>query len=162
VTDARKSRRAYLALIAALLLVIAAMAWKFIVAGSTEKADDGRVAVLVTSQERNMMLSEMRDFVAGLQAINGALAREDMRAVAAAARALGTVRTKGEPAALMAKLPLEFKQLGLGVHRDFDTIALDAERLGQPRHTLGQLSATLSKCVACHAGYQVKATDSRN
>jgi hypothetical protein len=160
-TDARKSRL-YLALIAALLLVIAAMAWKFIIAGSTEKAVDGRVAVLVTSQERAAVLAEMRDFVAGLQAISDALAREDMRGVAAAARAMGTARTRGEPAALMAKLPLEFKRLGLGVHADFDTIALDAERLAQPRHSLGQLAAALQKCVACHASYQIKATDRQN
>ena len=160
-TDAQKSR-VYLALAAALLLLTAGMAWKFIIAGSTERAEDGRLAVLVTSQERAMMLSEMRDFVTGLQSISDALAREDMRGVAAAARAMGSAKTKGEPSALMGKLPIEFKVLGLGVHRDFDAIALDAERLGQTRHTLGQLAAALQKCAACHASFQVKATDSQN
>jgi hypothetical protein len=42
-TDAAKSR-IYLATIAVLLLVIAAMAYKFVVAGSTQKGEDGRVA----------------------------------------------------------------------------------------------------------------------
>lgn len=155
-TDTARSR-IYLALVAALLLVIAAMAWKFIIAGSTEKAEDGRLAVLVTPQERAMILAEMRDFVSGLQAMTDALARGDMKGVATAARAMGSAKTKGEPAALMGKLPIEFKTLGLAVHRDFDAMALDAEGLGLPKHTLGQLAATLQKCVACHASFQIKA-----
>ena len=151
--------RVYIATTAALVLIIAAMAWKFIIAGSTERAEDGRLAVLVTSQERALILSEMREFVSGLRAITDALAREDMKAVAAVAHSMGIAKTKGDPGALMGKLPLEFKTLGLGVHRDFDTMALDAELVGRPKHTLGQLAATLQKCVACHASFQLKATD---
>jgi hypothetical protein len=60
------------------------------------------------------------------------------------------------PPALMTKLPIEFKTLGLSVHRDFDQIALDAEGLGMPKHTLGQLSAVMQKCVACHKTYQLR------
>ena len=60
------------------------------------------------------------------------------------------------PPALMTKLPLEFKTLGLSVHRDFDQIALDAEGLGMPKHTLGQVSAVMQKCVACHRTYQLR------
>ena len=41
---------------------------------------------------------------------------------------------------------------------DFDTIAIDAETIGMPKHTLGQLSGVLQKCVACHSSYQVKTT----
>jgi len=59
---------------------------------------------------------------------------------------------------MMGKLPLEFKTLALGVHRGFDTIAMDAEGIGMPQHTLGQLSEVLQKCVACHATYEVRET----
>ena len=155
-TDAAKSR-IYLAIVAVLLLVIAAMAYKFIIAGSTEKAEDGRVALILEPGERMLMLREMRDFVAGLQLISDALSRDDMRDVAKAARAMGTARTHDVPVAMMGKLPIEFKTLALSVHREFDTIATDAEGTGIPKHTLTQLSDALQKCVACHGSYQVKA-----
>ena len=154
-TAAARSR-VYPVLIVVLLLVIAAMAYKFIVAGSTRKAEDGRVAVLLEPAERALMLREMRAFVSGLQLMSGALARDDMKGVARAARAMGTASARDVPLAMLCKLPLEFKTLAFGVHGGFDTIAIDAGRIGTPKHTLGQLSDVLQKCAACHDRYQVK------
>jgi len=161
VTHTAKSR-IYLAIIAVLILVIAGMAYQFIIAGSTQKGEDGRrVAIVLAPAQRALMLREMRDFVAGLQLISDGLSRDDMNAVAKAARAMGTARAHDVPVAMMGKLPLEFKTLALGVHREFDTIAMDAEQMGMPKHTLGQLSETLQRCVACHATYEVKAAPAR-
>jgi len=155
VTDGTR-HRIELAIIAALLVVIAAMAYKFIVAGSVEKAQDGRLAIVLEPAERAFVLGEMRGFVAGLQQLTAALARDDMKAAAAAARGMGMGAAHAAPAPMVGKLPLEFKTLGFGVHREFDTIALDAESLGDPTHTLTQLAGTLGKCVACHSAYQIK------
>jgi hypothetical protein len=146
----------YLAIIGALVAVIAAMTYKLLLAGKTEAAPDGRVAVVVEPPERDLLLREMRLFLEGLQAMAEGLEKDDLPAVAAAARALGSKMTGDVPAALMTKLPIEFKTLGLSVHRDFDQIALDAEALGMPRHTLGQVSAVMQKCVACHRTYQLR------
>jgi len=154
-TEVTKTR-IYQTAIVVLLLVIAVMAYKFIVAGSTEKTEDRRVAVILEPGERALMLREMRDFVGGLQAIADALSREDMKGAANAARRMGTTRSHDVPAGMMGKLPLEFKTLALGVHRGFDSIARDAESIAMPKHTLGQLSEVLQKCVACHASYEVK------
>jgi hypothetical protein len=159
-TDAAKSR-IYLATIALLLLVIGAMTYKFIVAGSTEKAEDGRVAILLDPVERALMLREMRAFVAGLQLMSDALSRDDMKGVAKVARGMGTARAHDVPLALMGKLPLGFKALAFSVHGGFDTIAIDAEGIGMPKHTLSQLSDVLQKCVACHSSYQVKAATTK-
>ena len=156
-TDAAKSR-IYPATIAVLLLIIVAMGYKFLVVGSTQTGEDGRVAVILEPGERALMLREMREFVAGLQLVADALARDDMRGVAKASRAMGTARAHDVPVAMMGKLPLEFKTLALGTHREFDTIAADAETDGTPKHALGQLSGVLQKCVACHATYQVRST----
>jgi hypothetical protein len=150
--------RIYLSIIVVLLLVIAAMAYKFVVAGSTERIDDHRVAIVLEPGERALMLSEMRAFVGGVQQITDALSHEDMKSVAEAARSMGTGRRHDVPLTLMAKLPLEFKTLALGVHAGFDTLATDAEAIGKPAQTLAQLSGILQKCVACHATYEVKAT----
>lgn len=157
----RARGRLYLSVIAVLLAVIAAIAFKFIVIGSTVKGEDGRMAVVFTPGERALILGEMREFVAGLQRISEALSREDMSAVAKAARAMGTARSHDVPAAMLTKLPLEFKTLAFDVHRGFDTMAADAENRATPKHTLGQLSEILQKCVACHAVYQVSSGASR-
>ncbi len=54
--------------------------------------------------------------------------------------------------ALMAKLPLEFKQLGMSVHRDMDEIASIADEGEISAEEILQMTAdTLRKCVACHA-----------
>ena len=153
--------RIYLAIIAGLVVIIAAMGYKFIVAGSVEKADDGRLAVTLEPTERALMLREMREFVVGLQAVTDGLARDDMKAVATASRAMGMGRSHDVPIAMMGKLPLEFKTLALGLHREFDTIAMDADGIATPTHTLGQLADALQKCVACHNSYQVKSAQTQ-
>lgn len=83
----------YQTVIVVLLLIIAAMVYKFIVAGSTERLDDRRVAIVLEPVERVLMLSEMRAFVDGLQLITDALSREDMHSVAKAAREMGKARS---------------------------------------------------------------------
>jgi hypothetical protein len=145
----------YLAIIAVLLLVIAAMAYKFIIAGSTTATSDGRRAIIMEPGERALVLREMREFLAGLQRIDEALSRGDMQAVAKASRALGTSKTHDVPTAMMGKLPLEFKALALSVHSDFDTLAMDAEWTGLPKRTLAQLSNVLQKCTTCHEKYRL-------
>jgi len=154
VTDAARGRF-YLAIIAALLLMIAAMAYKFIVAGSTQTAADGRAAILLEPGERALILREMREFLTVLQRIDDALSRGDMQDVAKASRALGASKAHDVPAAMMGKLPLAFKTLALSVHSDFDTIAMDAEWTGLPKRTLAQLSEVMKKCTACHESYRL-------
>lgn len=152
--------RLYLGLIGILVLVIAAMAYKFIVAGSVQSTEDGRAVIVLAPGERTMILGEMRGFVAGLQQISQALAEEDMNAVAEAARGMGTGKAHDVPLGLMGKLPLEFKKLAFGVHGGFDAIAKDAGSGAAPRQVLARLSGVLQGCVACHASYQFATTPS--
>jgi hypothetical protein len=119
-------------------------------------ATDGRAVLELTPAERAMILDEMRMFLDGVQKMTGALAKEDMAAAATAARNMGQKMTHEVPPALRNKLPMEFRQLGFSVHREFDQIAMDAETLKDVSHTLNQLSGTLQKCVACHANYQIR------
>ena len=119
-------------------------------------AHDDRVVLELTEAERALVLDEMRLFLGGIGQLSGALGRQDMAAAAEAARVLGQKLAHEVPPALRAKLPQDFRQLGASVHRDFDQIALDADSLGDVSHSLSQLSATLQKCVACHAAYQIR------
>jgi hypothetical protein len=151
--SATRSRWVYPAIIVVLLLVIAAMAWKFVVAGSTAPAEDGRIAVMLEPAERAIVLREMRGFVVGVQKIADALSRDDMNGVAAAAQSMGRARMADAPVAMMGKLPFAFKTLAFGVHQGFDALAADAQKGATSRQSLAQLSVILEKCVACHATY---------
>jgi cytochrome c556 len=148
--------RIYLAVIAGLLLVIAALAYKFNVAGSVEASADNRSAIILEPGERALMLREMREFVVGLQRIDDALSRRDMQGTAKASRALGASRVHEAPAAMTGKLPMDFKARAVSVRNDFDTIAADAEGTGLPESTLGQLSDVLQKCTFCHDSYRLR------
>lgn len=122
----------------------------------TPPAADGRAVLELTPGERAMILEEMRMFLGGVQKMTDALGRQDMPAVAEAARGMGQKMVHEVPPALRAKLPQKFRQLGFSVHSEFDQIALDAESLKDVSYSLNQLSATLQKCVACHATYQIQ------
>lgn len=119
-------------------------------------AVDGRAVLELTPAERAMILDEMRQFLDGVQKMTGALGQQDMQATADAARNMGQKMVHELPPALRAKLPVEFRQLGFAVHRDFDQIALDAESLKDVSYSLNQLSGTLQQCVSCHSAYQIR------
>lgn len=117
---------------------------------------DGRTVVQLPASQRAMVLTEMRQFLSGLQKISAALAQDDMETVANTARSLGSPMTRHMSPELRQALPAGFRQLGFSVHSDFDQIAMDAESLGDGRHTLSQLGETLAKCVSCHGAYQIQ------
>ncbi len=117
---------------------------------------DRRAPLVLLDAERHIVLEEMRNFLAVLQTIADALPREDMKEIARAARSMGSGAANEIPPQTVAKLPEAFKVLAGGVHTTFDLIALDAESLADPRHTLTQVSELLQKCNACHGIYQIR------
>ncbi len=137
-----------------LFVALMVMGYKFIIVGSVVPADDGREALVLEAGERDIVLSEMRIFLASVQAITDGLSTDDMDKVVEAARSVGAAAQQGVPASLIGKLPLSFKKLGFDTHRKFDMLALDAEQLGDPAHTLKQLAELMNNCVACHATYR--------
>ena len=147
-----KNRHKHLiaAALGALLIAGAAPA-----AGPAKPADQ-RAPLVLLDEERHIVLEEMRNFLAVLQTITDALTREDMKEIARAARSMGSGAANEIPPKTVAKLPEEFKVLAGGVHTTFDLMALDAESLADPKHTLTQMNDLLQKCNACHGIYQIK------
>ena len=154
----KKGVAVYWAIIGLLLLTIAGLVLKFVVLGRTGTASDGRVAILLEPSERVVVLHEMCQFLVGIQGMLEAADRGDAAAIVKIAKPLGMAVAHHVPAGLVAKLPLEFKTLGHGVHADFDRIAMDAEAMNDARLSLRQLGETMKKCVACHSAYQIVAT----
>jgi hypothetical protein len=144
-----------LTVITTLILIIAAGGYKFIFEGSTTKATDGRTEILLTDNERNLVLAEMRAFLSSVQQINQGIAENNMALVAETARKSGKAAQAVMPGALMGKLPLPFKKLGGDTHAKFDQLAMDANDLGDRDHALQQLSTLMENCVNCHAAYRI-------
>jgi len=142
---------------AVLALALLGTLYKFVVQGSTVQGTDGRAAIQLTAGERDLVLLEMRTFLTSLQQITQGLSAKDMKLVAESAKKVGAAAQRSVPASLIGKLPLAFKTLGFDTHGKFDALALDAEQLGDPAHTLSQVSALMQNCVACHATYRMDA-----
>lgn len=141
--------------------LIAAALGALLIAGAAPAAGpakpaDQRAPLVLLDEERHIVLEEMRNFLAVLQTITDALTREDMKEIARAARTMGSGAANEIPPKTVAKLPEEFKVLAGGVHTTFDLMALDAESLADPKHTLTQMNDLLQKCNACHGIYQIK------
>lgn len=122
---------------------------------------DTRKIIHLSPHHRTLVLTEMRQFLSGLQQISDALSRDDMETVSRVARPLGSPMTRHMPEELKRVLPQEFRKLGFSVHSNFDQVALDAESLGDSKHTLTQLGEALSKCVFCHSAYQIRVEEGR-
>jgi hypothetical protein len=145
--------------IAAILLwiaTVAAFGW-FFVRGNTAAGTDGRTAIVLQTAERDLILGEMRLLLTATHGILTGISANDMKQVATAARSAGMGAAVDVNPALMAKLPLPFKELGMSVHHRMDDIAAAAEN-GKPASELtGMLTNTMSSCIACHASWQLKA-----
>ena len=146
-----------LASIALLLWVftIVVFVW-FFIRGNTTTGTDGRTAVVLQVSERDLILSEMRGLLSATQGILEGVNQGDMQRVIKASSAAGMIVASDASPALMAKLPIELKSLGMSVHRDMDAIAKAAENKAPAPEILKMLSNTLSKCVTCHSGWQLK------
>ena len=122
---------------------------------------DKREVLVLTALQREHVLAEMRALLSGVQAILGALAEDDMQAVADIARPLGRSMAGKAEDHLKGVLPKHFMQLGLDVHHDFDGIAALAESGADSKAVLSELSRSMKKCQACHANYQIYTLQSR-
>ena len=144
--------------IAAILLWLisaSALGFKFFT-GSTEKALDGRSAVVVSHSERVLVLSEMRTMLAGIQGILLGMEKSDVNLIETSAVNAGTKIMVDLNPELMMKLPAGFKSQGIAVHKGFDAIA-EAARSGKSKdEILKMVNSQLSSCVACHNDFQLK------
>ncbi|MEO8332676.1 MAG: hypothetical protein ABI479_09595 [Gallionella sp.] len=145
-------------LVGVLLIIVALFAYKFTV-GEVQPSEDGRMAVMLTKDERNALLLEMRIWLQSSQEIMAAAAAKDFETVIKSAKASGMGAEAETPGSLFRKLPVEMKALGFDTRKKFDGIAADAEKLKDSTHTVVQLSEAMNNCVACHATFRFAETN---
>lgn len=127
----------------------------FFVHGWTTTGSDKRIAVQLATAERDLVLTEMRQMLTSVHGLIDAAARADQKAMERAARDSGMAMAADVNPMLMAKLPLEFKQLGMSVHDDFDKLATALSTGVDQTTALRDLSHITARCVACHAAYRL-------
>jgi hypothetical protein len=132
-------------------ITVGGLAWLF-VKGWTAPGTDQRTAIVLSVSERDLILGEMRML---LKAVHGVVtglstADPDRQAMQAAAKAAGMTMAADVNPAVMAKLPLAFKQMGMSIHRDMDALAEAVERKDTPQQILQRLSGMTARCTTCH------------
>ena len=122
----------------------------------TTPAPDGRQAIRLEPQQRDLVLAEMRTFVDSLRDITSALGTHDSALFQKAALRVGLEAQVGVPLDLMKALPLPFKKMGMETHKQFDELAAHAKEGASNEELLVELSQIMNNCVACHAAYQLQ------
>jgi cytochrome c556 len=77
----------------------------------------------------------------------------------AAARAAGMSMAADVEPEIMIKFPLAFKQMGMSIHKDMDTLADAIVQNETPQQILRRLSSMTARCTACHDMYRFKANE---
>jgi mono/diheme cytochrome c family protein len=92
----------------------------------------------------------MRLLLKAVSGVEGALSEDSLPKAAEAASSAGMAMAVDVNTVLMAKLPLEFKELGMGTHKAFDDLAADIRKGARAPSVLKSLSQITQKCIACH------------
>jgi hypothetical protein len=138
-----------------LLLALSGFLIKTFVSGNVVASNDGRINVVLTKDERNLILTEMRNFLISVQGVSQAITENDMEKVADLAHKAGMIAEQGTPGSLLQKIPLEMKTLGFGTRSKFDEISATAKTTKDPMVVRKQLDALMQNCIACHAIYRL-------
>ena len=149
-------------IIALLLLITGSGAYQFIFQGSIKESSDSRILIQLNAGERDLVLEEMRMFLASIQQITKAATENNMKIVSKSARKVGMAAQAAVPGTLIGKLPIEFKKLGFDTHLKFDEIALNADDFGDINQILTQLSVLMENCVGCHAAYRIDISETKS
>ncbi|MBC7839692.1 MAG: cytochrome c [Nitrospiraceae bacterium] len=139
------------------ILTFGVAGW-FFVQGWTAQGIDGRTQIMLAPAERDLILGEMRlllkavhGVVTGLAGQGQEVNRTQMEQVA---RSAGMHMAEDVNPALMAKLPLPFKQMGMSIHHDMDALADAIANKETSQQILQRLSSMTSRCTTCHDVYR--------
>ena len=122
-------------------------------------AEDARVAVEFPPELRDDFREHMRDHMDSLDDVMVELAAGDFKAAAEAARER---LVAGSGKGFGRYLPIDFREMGLGMHRaaeDFAEVAgaaADEPSAADWMETMSALQGISAHCRACHAAFRIE------
>jgi len=119
--------------------------------------NDTRTTVKYAPDLRELVMSEMRDYVVVMADIQQGIADNDPQKIYEAASRQGQASIDDTPARLLKLSPLACKKMGFRGHHLFQAIADSARVNYNPQTTIKQMAELSNNCVACHATYKVVA-----
>jgi len=142
------------------VLTLTIIGW-FFVRGWTASGSDGRTEIILAPSERDLVLKEMRELLKAVDRVIRELGspQPDRQAAQAAARAVGMAMAADVNPAIMAKLPLSFKQIGMSIHQDMDALADAIHQDETPQQVLQRLGHMTARCTACHDMYRFRTNE---
>lgn len=126
--------------------------------GETLSKMDKRAPVPLLPMMANHQKQNMRDHLVAVQEIVAALATDDFAAVEKAAGRIGFSEQMGQMCTHMGAGAPGFAEQALTFHHTADRIAEAARKRDRAR-VLGEVSATLQTCAACHAAWKQEVVD---
>lgn len=117
---------------------------------------DTRITVKYAPDLRELVLSEMRDYLEVISEIHQGLAEDNSEKIYKAASRQGEASIKETPARLLKLSPIPCKKMGFAGHYLFQAIADSAKTNYNPKTTLKQLSSLTNNCIACHRTYKIE------
>lgn len=149
-----KTLKGILAILSILLNI--GLIYFFIFKGQTAKTNDSRIAIVMSADNTDFVLDEMRDFLESIQQINEGILTNDAQKIIDAGKKSGGSVIEHAPKGLIKTLPISFKKLGFSTHDMFDEIRESAETNFNTKNTQVQLNKLLNNCVACHKSFKIK------
>ena len=136
------------------LITVAVLGYLF-VRGWTSESTDRRTAIHLAPAERDLVLGEMRQMLHSVHNLVTGLSAGDPKIMEHAARTSGMGMAADVNPVIMAKLPIEFKQQGMSVHRDFDALADNIAKGADQATILRNFTGITARCVGCHTSYRL-------
>jgi hypothetical protein len=118
--------------------------------------NDNRITVKYAPDLRELVLSEMRDYLEVINKIQHGLADNNPELIVKAASRQGQASLADTPARLLKLSPLACKQMGFQGHDLFQAIADSAKVNFKPETTIKQMVQLTNNCIACHRTYKIK------
>jgi hypothetical protein len=138
--------------------IIAALVYILLFTGTemVKLPDDNRILVKYEPDLRDLVMSEMRDYLEVINEIQQGLAENDPNKIVKAATRQGKISLEETPVRLLKLSPLACKQMGFKGHDIFQAIA-DSAKVHFSKSTVNrQLAELTNNCIVCHRTYKVE------
>ena len=121
-----------------------------------ENPDDVRKTVKYPKDLRDLVMSEMRDYLEVINEIQQGVAENNPDKIIKAAHRQGQASIDDTPARLLKLSPIPCKTMGFKGHDLFQAIEDSARANYKPITVNKQLAELTNNCVVCHRTYKVE------
>jgi cytochrome c556 len=142
-----------------MLRILSVILTLMLIAAKPMAAEDPRTSITLPADMRGAFLEHMRHHMDSLDDVMAQLAAADFKGAAKVAR---EELVSGSGAGFGRYLPIEFREMGLGMHRTAAEFANVADAVpAQPtandwKKTVAALQAISGQCRACHSAFRVE------